>query len=141
MASYGVSATTATQQIALDNALVAPEKQVKIGKCNMRIDPPKTQKEPTYQVVLDTLAFTTCYLAFLITASVPVIYMQQFWDTVNKHDSSYLFKIEKKRFSVDMEVFREILQICPRLPNQEFDEPPSEEDILFHQGTWPHWKY
>ncbi|GKF81131.1 hypothetical protein Tco_0239733 [Tanacetum coccineum] len=61
----------------------------------MRIDPEKTQKEPTYQVVLDALA--------LITASVPVIYMQQFWATINKHDSSYRFKVEKKRFSVDME--------------------------------------
>ncbi|GKB92087.1 hypothetical protein Tco_0964359 [Tanacetum coccineum] len=29
-----------------------------------------------------------------------------------------------------MEVFIEILQICPRLPDQEFDEPPSEEEIL-----------
>ncbi|GKA94939.1 hypothetical protein Tco_0816977 [Tanacetum coccineum] len=91
------------QQIALDNALVAPKKQVKIRKCNMRIDPEKTQKEPTYQVVLDALALTTCYPAFLITASVPVIYMQQFWATINKHDSSFRFKIDKKRFSVDME--------------------------------------
>ncbi|GKD33633.1 hypothetical protein Tco_1249142, partial [Tanacetum coccineum] len=39
-------ATTAAQQIALDNDLVALEKQVEIGKCNMRIDPEKTQKEP-----------------------------------------------------------------------------------------------
>nr|GEY64265.1 hypothetical protein [Tanacetum cinerariifolium] len=70
-------ATTTAQQIALDNALVALEKQVKIGKYNMRIDHEMTTKEPTYQVVLDTLALTTCYPAFLITASVPMIYMQQ----------------------------------------------------------------
>ncbi|GJZ22888.1 hypothetical protein Tco_0559927 [Tanacetum coccineum] len=123
-------ATTAAQQIALDNALVAPEKQVEFGKCNMRIDPEKTQKEPTYRVVLNALALTTCYPAFLITAYVPVIYMQQFWVTINKHGSSYQFKICKKRLSVDMEVFKEILQICHRLSDQEFDEPPSEEEIL-----------
>ncbi|GKD93433.1 hypothetical protein Tco_1373270 [Tanacetum coccineum] len=105
-------ATTATQQIALDNALVSPDKQVEIGKCNMRINSEKTQKEPTYQVVLDTLALTTCYPAFLITVSVLVIYMQQFWATINKHGSSYRFKIDKKRFSVDMEVFKEILDEC-----------------------------
>nr|GEV43809.1 hypothetical protein [Tanacetum cinerariifolium] len=96
----------------------------------MRIDPEKTQKEPTYQVVLDALALTNCYLAFLITVDVPVIYMQQFWVTINKHGSSYQFKIDKKRFFVDMEVFREILQICPRIPDQEFDEPPFKEEIL-----------
>ncbi|GJS83430.1 hypothetical protein Tco_0749971 [Tanacetum coccineum] len=67
--------TTAAQQVALDNALVPLEKRVGIGKCNQRIDLTKTQKEPTYQVVLDALALTTCYPAFLITADVPEIYM------------------------------------------------------------------
>ncbi|GJS67288.1 hypothetical protein Tco_0681852 [Tanacetum coccineum] len=69
--------TTAAQQVALDNALVPLEKQVEIGKCNMRINHEKTQKEPTYQVVLDALALTTCYPAFLITTNVPKIYMHQ----------------------------------------------------------------
>ncbi|GJT80470.1 hypothetical protein Tco_1054812 [Tanacetum coccineum] len=56
-------ATTAAQQVALDNALVPLEKRVEIGKCNIRIDPAKTQKEPTYQVVFYALALTTCYPA------------------------------------------------------------------------------
>ncbi|GKE07759.1 hypothetical protein Tco_1411310 [Tanacetum coccineum] len=43
------------QQVPLHNALVSLENQVQIGKCNMRIDPTKTPKEPTYQVVLDAL--------------------------------------------------------------------------------------
>ncbi|GKA64468.1 hypothetical protein Tco_0764074 [Tanacetum coccineum] len=127
-------ATTAAQQITLDNALVAFEKQVEIRKCNMRIDPEMTLMEPTYQVVLDTLALTTCYLAFLITASVLVIYMQQFWATIKKHDSSYRFTIDKKRFSIDMEVFREILQIYPRFLDQEFDDLPSEEEFFSHSS-------
>ncbi|GKA49557.1 hypothetical protein Tco_0742630, partial [Tanacetum coccineum] len=57
----------AAQQVALDNALAAPENRVKIGICNMRIDPRKTPKEPTYQVVLDALALSPFYTAFLIT--------------------------------------------------------------------------
>nr|GEZ33119.1 hypothetical protein [Tanacetum cinerariifolium]GFB35209.1 hypothetical protein [Tanacetum cinerariifolium] len=63
------------QQIALDNALVAQENQRVIVKCYMRINPGMKPKESTYQVVLDALALTTCYLAFLITAEVLVIYM------------------------------------------------------------------
>nr|GEU83020.1 hypothetical protein [Tanacetum cinerariifolium] len=51
-------ATTTAQQFALDNALVPLENRVEIGKCNLRIDPAKTQKEPTYQVVLDAHDFT-----------------------------------------------------------------------------------
>ncbi|GJW74489.1 hypothetical protein Tco_0133859 [Tanacetum coccineum] len=92
--------TTAAQQVTLDNALVPPEKRVEIGKCNMRINPVKTQKEPTYQVVLDALALTTFYPPSLS------------WNRI------------------DMEVFREILQICPRLLNQEFDALPLDEEIV-----------
>ncbi|GJS25383.1 hypothetical protein Tco_0454015 [Tanacetum coccineum] len=122
--------TTKAQQSALDNALVAPENQHVIRKCNMRINPGMKPKEPTYQVVLDAFALTTCYPAFLITAEVPVIFMHQFWATVNKHNASYRFKIYNKRFFVNVEVFREILNICPRIPGQEFVEPLSEEEAL-----------
>ncbi|GJW35960.1 hypothetical protein Tco_0058880 [Tanacetum coccineum] len=67
--------TTKAQQISLDNALVALENQCVIGKCNMRINPGMKPKEPTYQVVLDALALTTCYHAFLVTVEVLVFYM------------------------------------------------------------------
>nr|GEW52536.1 retrovirus-related Pol polyprotein from transposon TNT 1-94 [Tanacetum cinerariifolium] len=43
---------------------------------------------------------------------------------------AYDFKLDKKKFRVDTKVFREMLQICPRLPNQDFVELPSEEDVL-----------
>ncbi|GKA22303.1 hypothetical protein Tco_0708265 [Tanacetum coccineum] len=121
----------AAQQVALDNDLVPLEKRVEIDKCNMRIDSEKTQKEPTYQVVLDALALTTCYPTFLITVNVLEIYMQQFWFTINKRDSTtYRFKIDKKSYIIDMEILREILQICPRLLNQDFNELPSDEEIV-----------
>ncbi|GJY66804.1 hypothetical protein Tco_0469042 [Tanacetum coccineum] len=74
----------ATQQIALDNALVAPEKRLKIEKCNARFKFSKPQREATYQVTLDTLKLSPCYLAFLITIEVPEIYMHQFWNTIKK---------------------------------------------------------
>ncbi|GJW64330.1 hypothetical protein Tco_0116214 [Tanacetum coccineum] len=122
--------TSKAQQIELDNALVAPENRRIIGKCNIRINPVMRPKKPTYQVALDALAITTCYLAFLITFDVPVIYMHRFWATVIKHKSSYQFKIDKKRFSVNVEVFREILNICPKVPGKAFDEPPTEEEAL-----------
>ncbi|GJY34122.1 hypothetical protein Tco_0418591 [Tanacetum coccineum] len=75
-------------------------------------------KEPMYQVALDALALTTCYTLFLITTKVPVIYMHQLWATVTKHKSSYRFKIDNKKFSVNVEVFRDILNICLRIQDQ-----------------------
>ncbi|GJV63316.1 hypothetical protein Tco_1474144 [Tanacetum coccineum] len=90
--------TSKAQQSAIDNALVAQENQHAIGKCNMRINPGMKPKEPTYQVVLDALALTTCYHAFLITAEVPVIYMRNFWATVDKHKASIYDSARYKRF-------------------------------------------
>nr|GEV27124.1 hypothetical protein [Tanacetum cinerariifolium] len=68
----------ATQQAALDNALVPSEKRLKIERCNSRIAFSKSQKEETYQVTLDALKLSPCYHAFQITAEVPEIYMHQF---------------------------------------------------------------
>ncbi|GJU96012.1 hypothetical protein Tco_1320768 [Tanacetum coccineum] len=119
------------QHVVLDNALVAPEKRLKIEKCNARIKFSKPQREPTYQVTLDVLKLSPCYLAFLITAEVPEIYMRQFWNTIKKikDTDAYQFKLDKQKFRIDTNVFCEILQICPRLPNQDFVEPFFEEEM------------
>nr|GEW71544.1 hypothetical protein [Tanacetum cinerariifolium] len=119
------------QQVALDEALVSIDDQVKIVSCNMRIDPNTKQKEATYQVVLDILMLSPCYKAILITADVPQIYMQQFWFTITKiKNSSYLFQLNNKKFEIGVELFCEILYICPRLPNNEFMAPPPHDVLV-----------
>nr|GEZ85350.1 hypothetical protein [Tanacetum cinerariifolium] len=61
---------TAASQIVLDNSLVPPEARLKIGECNRRIEFSKPQRAATYQVTLDALKLSPCYLAFLITAGM-----------------------------------------------------------------------
>ncbi|GJT71657.1 hypothetical protein Tco_1030943 [Tanacetum coccineum] len=65
----------ASQQATLDNSLVAPEKRLKIERCNARIACIKPQKEGSYQVTLEALKLSPCYPAFQITVEVPEIYM------------------------------------------------------------------
>ncbi|GJV61058.1 hypothetical protein Tco_1467158 [Tanacetum coccineum] len=89
---------TRAQQIALDDALVAPTNRLTIGKNNLRLSLDLKSKEPTLQVVYDFLKLTPFYKAFQITSDVPEIYI-------------------------------EMLQICPKLPDQQFEEPPFEEEI------------
>ncbi|GJZ27776.1 hypothetical protein Tco_0572423, partial [Tanacetum coccineum] len=82
-------------------------------------------------VILDAIALTPCYPAFLITVDVPEVYRHQFWNSVYKHDTFYRFKIDKKkRFKHTLEVFKDIFQICPRVSGRDFDPLPSEEDIV-----------
>ncbi|GJR09978.1 hypothetical protein Tco_0792630 [Tanacetum coccineum] len=91
---------TRDQQIALDDALVAPANRLKICKSNLRLSSYLNSKEATLQVVYDVLKLTPFYKAFQITSDVPEIYMQE-----------------------------EMLQICPKLPDQQFKELPFEEEI------------
>ncbi|GJZ93293.1 hypothetical protein Tco_0665358 [Tanacetum coccineum] len=122
----------AAQEVALDNALVAHEKRLNIEKCNARIEFSNPQRETMYQVTLDALKLSSRYPAFLITAEVPEVYMHQFWNTIKKikDTDAYWFKLDKRKFRIDTEVFCEILQIFLRLPNQDFVEPPSEEEMV-----------
>nr|GEX93119.1 hypothetical protein [Tanacetum cinerariifolium] len=80
---------------------------------------------------MDALALTPCYYAFLITAYVPEVYMQQFWDSVYKHDTFYRFKMDKrKRFKLNLEIFRDIFKICPSVQGQDFDALPTDKEIM-----------
>nr|GFA78373.1 hypothetical protein [Tanacetum cinerariifolium] len=56
--------------------------------------------------------------------------MQEFWATAKLHHKSIRFKIDTKKSVLDLEAFREMLHISPRIPNQSFAELPSEEEIL-----------
>ncbi|GJX55059.1 uncharacterized mitochondrial protein-like protein [Tanacetum coccineum] len=69
-------------------------------------------------------------LTDIITADVPEIYMQEFWATAIVHHHSIHFKMNNKKHIVNLEYFREMLQICPKLPDQQFEELPFEEEIL-----------
>ncbi|GJW70290.1 hypothetical protein Tco_0127207 [Tanacetum coccineum] len=98
------------QQTKLDMELVLKEKRLDIGKYNGRLNPGKIQRELTFQVVLDALALTPCYQPF---------------------SSLQIFKIDKrKRFKLNLEVFRDIFKICPRVQGQDFDALPTDEEIV-----------
>ncbi|GKA28756.1 hypothetical protein Tco_0715001 [Tanacetum coccineum] len=73
------------QQAKLYLQLVPKEKRLEIQKCNGRLNSGKIQREPTFQVVMDALALTPCYFAFLIT-------MHQPWRLCCSHNKSLFCK-------------------------------------------------
>ncbi|GJT18437.1 hypothetical protein Tco_0877143, partial [Tanacetum coccineum] len=87
-------------------------------------------KEPIFQVALDVLSLTPFYPAFLITASVPAVYMHEFWATASYHKHFIRFKLNTKSYSFDLDTFRNMLQMCLKLPGQKFVDPPFKEEIL-----------
>ncbi|GJW48813.1 hypothetical protein Tco_0080459 [Tanacetum coccineum] len=118
------------EQQALDDALVPREQRLTIGSCNYKLSTTFKPKEPTFQVALDVLTLTPFYPDFLITASVPAVYMQEFWATATYQKHHIRFKMNKKTYSFDMETFINMLLICLKLPGQKFVDPPFEEETL-----------
>nr|GFA46884.1 hypothetical protein [Tanacetum cinerariifolium] len=123
-------ATTIDQQVALDEALVPSTQRLRIGRSNFRLPSDIQSKEATLQVVYDVLHNSPFFRAFLVMADVPEIYMQEFWATAKLHYNSIRFKMDTKKSILDLEAFREMLHISPRIPSQSFAELPTEEEIL-----------
>ncbi|GKC46587.1 hypothetical protein Tco_1064309, partial [Tanacetum coccineum] len=125
-------------QIALDDALVAPANRLKIGKSNIQLSSDVTSKEVTLQVVYDVLKLTPFYKAFQVSADVPEIYMQEFWASAYVHNRSVRFKMNNKKHILNLDQFRDILQICPKVGNKKFEEPPLEKEILAFLASLGH---
>nr|GFA26909.1 hypothetical protein [Tanacetum cinerariifolium] len=123
-------ATTIEQQVALDEALVPSAQRLRIGRNNFRLPLDIQSKESTLQVVYDVLRRFPFFNAFLVTEDVPKIYMQEFWATAKVYQHSIRFKMDTRKHIVDLEAFREMLHISPRVPGQSFVELPFEEEIL-----------
>nr|GFB93016.1 hypothetical protein [Tanacetum cinerariifolium] len=129
--------TTVDQQVALDESLVPSSQRLRIGRSNYRLPSDIQSKESTLQVVYDVLRNSPLFRAFQVTADVPEIYMQEFWATAKLHHKSIRFKIDTKKSILNLEAFREMLHVSPRIPNLSFAELPIEEEILdFLRINW-----
>ncbi|GJS89570.1 retrovirus-related pol polyprotein from transposon TNT 1-94 [Tanacetum coccineum] len=93
--------TPQAQQKALDVAFVAHADRLEFGKCNIRLKTDIKPKEAIFQVA-----------------------------AVSVHRSSIRFTINKKNVSLDVDIFRDNLQFCPKIPRQVFEDLPIEQDIL-----------
>nr|GEY22380.1 retrovirus-related Pol polyprotein from transposon TNT 1-94 [Tanacetum cinerariifolium] len=122
--------TTIDQQVAMDEALVPYAKRLRIGRSNFRILSDIKSKETTLQLVYDVLCLTPFFKAFLVTADVLEIYKHEFWATATVHHHAIRFKMDNKKHIVNLESFRDMLHIYPRVPGQSFAEPPFKEEIL-----------
>nr|GFC35724.1 hypothetical protein [Tanacetum cinerariifolium] len=110
--------------------LYACLQRLRIGRSNFRLPSDIQSKEATLQVVYDVLMNSPLFRAFQVTADVPEIYMQEFWATAKLHHHSIRFKIDTRKSVLDLEAFRKMLHISPRVPNQPFADLPTEEEVL-----------
>nr|GEV27327.1 DNA helicase [Tanacetum cinerariifolium] len=93
--------TTIDQQVAIEEALVPHARRLRIGRSNFCLLSDIYSKESTLQLVYDVLRLTRFFKAFLVTADVLEIYMQEFWATATVHHHSIRFKMDNKKHIVE----------------------------------------
>nr|GEZ60159.1 uncharacterized mitochondrial protein AtMg00810-like [Tanacetum cinerariifolium]GEZ60289.1 uncharacterized mitochondrial protein AtMg00810-like [Tanacetum cinerariifolium]GEZ67199.1 uncharacterized mitochondrial protein AtMg00810-like [Tanacetum cinerariifolium] len=119
-----------TQQVAArDEKLVPFAERVKISSTNIRLETTMPQKEETFQVIIDVIKNSTRFKAFTISVDVPKIFMQPFWYTIKKvqDTKSYEFLLANKKCTINAEVFRTVLNICPRVEGVNFTDVPDDD--------------
>ncbi|GKB73018.1 retrovirus-related pol polyprotein from transposon TNT 1-94, partial [Tanacetum coccineum] len=83
-------------------------------------------------ISVDILQNTNFFIAFTASASVPAIYIQQFWNTLTYEAKTraYSFQLDENRFIRDANILRESLQITPIDQAHQFVSPPSGDAIM-----------
>ncbi|GJR70483.1 hypothetical protein Tco_0016548 [Tanacetum coccineum] len=122
-----------TQQVATrDEKWVPFSERVKISSTNVRLETTMPQKEETFQAVIDLVKNSSCFKAFTISADVLEIFMQQLWYSIKKVQGtdSYEFLLANKKCVVNADVFRTIINICPRVEGVNFTDVPDDDTTL-----------
>ncbi|GJS26846.1 hypothetical protein Tco_0487466 [Tanacetum coccineum] len=68
-----------------DDQILPYSSWVPIRRSNCVLDPLKKQRNSIYNISIDILQNTNFFGAFTTSATIPSIYIQQFWDTI-RHD-------------------------------------------------------
>ncbi|GJU95735.1 hypothetical protein Tco_1320491 [Tanacetum coccineum] len=83
-------------------------------------------------ISVDILQNTNFFKAFTASASVPAIYIQQFWNTLTYEAKTraYSFQLDESRFILDANLLTKALEITPINQAHQFVSPPSGDAIM-----------
>nr|GFC87330.1 hypothetical protein [Tanacetum cinerariifolium] len=87
---------------------------------------------PIFKMVVDLLMHTNFHMAFTASTIIPLIYIQQFWDTIqyDKKAGIYRCQLDEQWFILTKDTLREAFQITPLNNTQAFVSPPSAEVLV-----------
>ncbi|GJV81688.1 hypothetical protein Tco_1517558 [Tanacetum coccineum] len=103
-----------------------------IGKSNLLFDAQKIQKNPIFQISVDILRNTNFFRAFSASASVPAVYIQQFWNSMKYDEKTgvYSCQVDEQWFNLSADLLRKALDITPVDPAHPFELPPTGDTVI-----------
>nr|GEV35631.1 retrovirus-related Pol polyprotein from transposon TNT 1-94 [Tanacetum cinerariifolium] len=140
MADVNASSSQAPEMappVRTDDQILPRIRWVPIGKSNCYLDMEKSQGNPIYRIAVDLLKNTNFFRAFTASSTIPLIYIQQLWDTIqyDKTVGCFRCQLDEQWFVLTKDTLREALQITPRRHrfHPRPDSPlhlPNEEPVL-----------
>ncbi|GKA14663.1 hypothetical protein Tco_0694309, partial [Tanacetum coccineum] len=129
MAEQNVPAQAPTRT---DEQIVPRSQWLQIGKSNLLFDAQKIQKNPIFQISVDILRNTNFFRAFSASASVPAVYIQQFWNSMKYDEKTgvYCCQVDEQWFNLSADLFRKALDITPVDPAHPFELPPTGDTVI-----------
>ncbi|GJV67671.1 hypothetical protein Tco_1483180 [Tanacetum coccineum] len=129
MAEQNVPAQAPTRT---DEQIVPRSQWLQIGKSNLLFDAQKIQKNPIFQISVDILRNTNFFRAFSASASVPAIYIQQFWNSMKYDEKTgeLLLVVDEQWFNLSVDLLRKALDITPVDPAHPFELPPTGDTVI-----------
>ncbi|GJS37801.1 hypothetical protein Tco_0536183 [Tanacetum coccineum] len=129
MAEQNVPAQAPTRT---DEHILPPSSWLQIGKSNLLFDAQKIQKNLIFQISVDILRNTNFFRAFSASASIPAIYIQQFWNTMKYDEKTgvYCCQVDEQWFNLSVDLLRKALDITPVDPAHPFELPPTGDTVI-----------
>ncbi|GJW47491.1 hypothetical protein Tco_0079137 [Tanacetum coccineum] len=128
---YTSTCTTSGIPEAL-NLLVPRANRLVIKKNNQRVASDSHITDTMLRFVVEILRHHKLYNPVSLTTTVPIIYLHQFWTTINhnKNNHTFTFELDNHTFTLTPGLLRTVLQMPPPDPNNTYIQPPSEIQIL-----------
>nr|GEW41567.1 monodehydroascorbate reductase [Tanacetum cinerariifolium] len=125
-------APTMAPPVRTDDQILPRIRWVPIGKSNCYLDIEKSQGNLIHKIAVDLLKNTNFFRAFTASSTIPSIYIQQFWDTIQYDKTVGYFRcqLDEQWFVLTKDTLREALQITPVNNNQAFISPPTAEVLI-----------
>ncbi|GJR75247.1 hypothetical protein Tco_0087612 [Tanacetum coccineum] len=127
-----MSRTNSQAEIVSKEQPVPCANRLVIKKNNQRIASDSHITDTMLRFVVEILRHHKLYKPVSITANVPIIYLHQFWTTINhnKNNHTFTFELDTHTFTLTSGLLRTVLQMPPPDPNNTYTKPPSKIQIL-----------
>ncbi|GJY22363.1 integrase, catalytic region, zinc finger, CCHC-type containing protein, partial [Tanacetum coccineum] len=83
-------------------------------------------------ISVDILRNTNFFRAFSASASVPAVYIQQFWNSMKYDEKTgvYCYQVDEQWFNISVDLFRKAVDITPVDPTHPFELPPHGDTVI-----------